>query len=262
MASTCRYARAPTASARAQAASSRGGPSRRARRRIPRQERVPLLRVGPAGEDRRHQGGGLRPDGLGPRDEPRGTPLPVLLVGLRHVGGQGGVLPAGHAPDMGRHPLAAMEDLDRHRRHPDVHPLVHQGMGHRGVVAVDLHVVVDVDARQLPLAVDEGRRRQGAERGPVEPLEELLAARLVAAHPPAVQGGEEFPDPGVQGRQRAERLVPEPGEDPPFRDLHGHFDFGLVPWLRRPGGEDRGAVVLGELFVGALQAGLGPGTGR
>ena len=43
------------------------------------------------GEDRGDEGGGLGPDGLGPLDEARGRPLKMVLVGLGHVGGVGGV---------------------------------------------------------------------------------------------------------------------------------------------------------------------------
>ena len=50
--------------------------------------------------------------------------------------------------------------------------------------------------------------------------------------------------------------MPEAGEDPPLGDLHGHFDFRLVAWLRRARGQDDGAVVLREVVVGPLHARL------
>ena len=60
------------------------------------------------GDERR----GLRPDGPRPVDEARGRPLQMVLVGLGHVSGDGGVTAAERASRMGGHPLTAVEDLD------------------------------------------------------------------------------------------------------------------------------------------------------
>jgi hypothetical protein len=131
-------------------------------------------------------------------------------------------------------------------------------MGDRVIVVVDFDMIVDADRSDLPLAVDEGRRGQRPERGPVQAGEELLAARPVAAHLAGVQLDEQLPDPRVQGRQCEEPVVSQSGEDPAFGDLHGHFDFGFVAGLARARREDHGAVVLGELGVRALQPWLVP----
>jgi hypothetical protein len=48
----------------------------------------------------------------------------------------------------------------------------------------------------------------------------------------------------------------QPRQDPALRDLHGDLDLRFVPRFGRPGRQDGGAVVGGELLVGALQAGL------
>ena len=48
----------------------------------------------------------------------------------------------------------------------------------------------------------------------------------------------------------------EAGQDPALDDLHGDLDLGLVAGVGRARGHDHRAVVLGELLVGALQAGL------
>src|SRR3989441_12150680 len=63
-------------------------------------------------------------------------------------------------------------------------------------------------------------------------------------------------DPGVEGGEGEEGLVPEAGEDPPLRDLHGDFDLRLVPGLRWPRREDDRAVVLREFVVGPREAWL------
>src|SRR5436309_13765533 len=90
---------------------------------------------------------------------------------------------------------------------------------------------------------DEGLRRQRAERGLIQPFEKVAAAGAVEPHRPRVEIREELGDPGVEGGQGEEGLVPEAGEDPPLRDLHGDFDLRLVPGLRRPRREDDRAVV-------------------
>src|SRR5438876_5462336 len=114
----------------------------------------------------------------------------------------------------------------------------------RSSMAVELDVIVDVDTgTDLPLAVDEGLRRQRAERGLIQPFEKVAAAGAVEPHRPRVEIREELGDPGVEGGQGEEGLVPEAGEDPPLRDLHGDFDLRLVPGLRRPRREDDRAVV-------------------
>src|SRR5436309_11974563 len=79
---------------------------------------------------------------------------------------------------------------------------------------------------------DEGLRRQRAERGLIQPFEKVAAAGAVEPHRPRVEIREELGDPGVEGGEGEEGLVPEAGEDPPLRDLHGDFDLRLVPGLR------------------------------
>ena len=100
-------------------------------------------------------------------------------------------------------------------------------------MAVELDVIVDVDAgTDLPLAVDEGLRRQRAERGLIQPFEKVAAAGAVEPHRPRVEIREELGDLSVEGGEGEEGLVPEAGEDPPLRDLHGDFDLRLVESCR------------------------------
>src|SRR2546430_10187337 len=75
-------------------------------RRPPRSTLFPyttLFRSRPVGENGLDERGGLRTDRAGPGDDPRGCPLEVALMGLRHMGRIGRV-PAPHdAADMGGH---------------------------------------------------------------------------------------------------------------------------------------------------------------
>jgi hypothetical protein len=115
-------------------------------------------------EDRLDEGGGLRANGPGPRDEPRGRPLQVALMGQGHVGRVGGVAPADRVAEVDGHALAAMEALDRRRGQPPVDLFVDERIGHRVVVPAQLDVIVDVDPGvDGPLAVDEGLGGERAE---------------------------------------------------------------------------------------------------
>ena len=89
---------------------------------------------------------------------------------------------------MSGHALAAMEELDRRRGQAGVDELVDEGVGDRVVVPVQLDVIVDADAGvDFPFAVDEGLGRQRAERGVIEPLEEVAAAGAVESHQARVE---------------------------------------------------------------------------
>ena len=123
----------------------------------------------------------------------------MVPVGLRHVGRVGGVPARRVIAPMGGDALAAMEELDGRRADPRVHDFVDEGIGHGVVVAVELDVVVDVDARHGPLAVDERLGRQRPQRGVIEAFEELTAAGAVEAHGPRVQIGEELGEARVEG---------------------------------------------------------------
>ncbi len=152
-----------------------------------------------------------------------------------------------------------MEDLDGHRRQPDLDVGVDQGMRHGVAVAVDLDVVVDVHPGLPPFGVDVPVGRERLEGRTVKALEEHPAGLpAVPLHGPGVEILEQLADAGVEGGQREERLMPKPREDPPLRDQHGRLDFRLVTGLRRTRRQDHGAVVARPVGVAALDAGLIP----
>ena len=157
---------------------------------------------------------------------------------------------------MGRHAPALEEDFDGRVGAADLDPLADQLVGHAVEVAVDLDVVVDVDAADLPAREDVGRGRRGPQGGAVELLVEGAAADAKLLQRPVVERVEEDADRPVQGAELEEGLVAEPGEYPALHQEHAVLRGGLVPGFPRPRGYDDGAVVVGEVLVGAVDVGL------
>src|SRR6266540_5930097 len=81
-------------------------------------------------------------------------------------------------------------------------------------------------------------------------------ASIVQAHGAGVEIREQLGDPRVECREGEEGLVAQAGEDPPGDHQNARLHFGLVSWFSWPRGQDDGAVVLREVVVRALHAGL------
>ena len=108
------------------------------------------------------------------------------------------------------------------------------------IVAVDLDVVVDVDARLAPVGVDEALAPAAA-AAPADRTARRASRReapAVALHRPGIESREQLGDPGVQRGQGEEGLVPQPRENPAFGDLHGDFDLRFVAGFRRARRDD------------------------
>ena len=157
---------------------------------------VAPLGVPSVAQDHFAERAGVRTDLLGPSENARGRPLGVRAVAARHVLRHGRVAAAHEAARVRRDALAAVQDLDRRRRRPhaEVDIVVPQRMRRQVKMAAVRDVVVDVERDLLPRRDLEGLGRQRCERRPIEPLEELAAARLVGPHQlivePAHQLGE------------------------------------------------------------------------
>ena len=79
---------------------------------------------------------------------------------------------------------------------------------------------------------------------------------------PVVERVEEDADRPVQGAELEEGLVTEPGEYPALHQEYAVLRGGLVLGFPRPRGYDDGAVVVGEVLVGAFDIRLvAPGAG-
>src|SRR5262245_23311129 len=161
---------------------------------------IPLLGMRAIGEDGLDQRGGLWPDGAGPVDQARGRPLEVLAVRLRHMGRIGRVPTAAIVADVRGHALAAMEDLDGGGGATGIDELVQELIGDGVVMAVDVDVVVDVDAGvDRPLAQGEGLGRERTERGLIELEEQVAPAGAIDAHNLGVERLQQVADARVEG---------------------------------------------------------------
>src|SRR5208337_3777805 len=107
---------------------------------------------------------------LRPVQQARRRPSQVLLMTLGTMLGDGGGFIGLMAAGMRSHALAAVEDLYRRQRRPDLYHLPGQYVGHAVVVAVDLDVIVDVDAGRRPLLELKAFARQWPQRRPVQLL--------------------------------------------------------------------------------------------
>src|SRR5580700_2913063 len=179
-------------------------------------------------------------------------PVPVASMRTRHVLGDRGRTMRHGAAQMRRHALAAQENLDGPGGDPRLNVLADETMRNAVVVLGDLDMIVEIDATALPLRILIGLVRQGQQGRTIELVEELAPA----ASPPPQRGiveiDQKAADRLVESCQREEAAVPQPGQNPATNDLYPNLNFGFVPWMiwacRRYGG----AVMTGEIRVGAV----------
>jgi hypothetical protein len=93
-------------------------------------------------------------------------------VRLRHVIRDGRVTTGLIAADVEPHARPAQQDVDRRRRQADLDGGVDQGVRDGVIVAVDLDVIIDVDARVAPVGVDVAIAWERLQRRPIKLLEE------------------------------------------------------------------------------------------
>ena len=91
---------------------------------------------------------------------------------------------------MTGHAFALVEEFHHVRTETHVELLLDQRIGYGVVVAVDFHMVVNIDPGKFPLGIFIGLDGERAEGGTVERLKQLLAG-----------AGEFFEGTGIQGQQ-------------------------------------------------------------
>lgn len=204
-------------------------------------------------QDGNYQLGDMWAQLLGPADETFRRPFGVVLVGWRHVFGQGGI-PAGHdRTGMGRLALLVIEDFQGVFGRAEVDFLVDQGVGHAVEVFLELDMVVNVHPGFLPEGKFVGLSREGSQRRPVQGLEEFAAGLAEVPHFPIVEVAQQLSNAGVQVRQTEEGPIAQAGRDPALDDLDADFHFGFVLGFAHPGWDHGDPVVLGEILVSRIE---------
>ena len=151
---------------------------------------------------------------------------------------------------MGGDALAAMDDLHRRGGGAPVDALVHERVRDRVVVAGELDVIVDVDAGELPLGVDEGLggQRVCSATSPTVPVGGRSGG---PAHtPPGQLGGHALLRPEspqlLQAAARAGPGLPGRPVDATRGGPSGLAHVGGLKPLRAPGHLELHLVALGQ----------------
>ncbi|CAN2536078.1 hypothetical+protein [Methylocapsa aurea] len=105
--------------------------------------------------------------------------------------------------------LTTVKNLDHPLGDAHVDLGVDEGVRNRVEEALDLDVIIDIDARPLPLGELPIRRWQGAEGVALYFLEQLSSADPQLAHRPAVHRLHGARDGGVAFGEREEDLPPQ-----------------------------------------------------
>ena len=116
----------------------------------------------------------------------------------------------------------------------------------------DLDMIIEVDPTALPLGILVGFVRQRHERRTIELIEEFTPASSPASQRSIVQIDKKTADRLVEGGEREEAAVPQARQNPSTDNLDPHLDFSFVPRMIRPRRQDGGAVVAGEIGIGAV----------
>jgi hypothetical protein len=226
---------------------------------------APLLGRRPCSPDSCDDLGGGGATGGRPVAQARGRPCGRVLVGLGPVGGHrtmaafvgrarvtGDAFPRGDACHHGG-------------TQADVQRLAHQRVGHGGVVAVHLPMVIDIATGALPLSLLIGRRWPRPERRAVAGLNQCWAGARPVLQGAGIEGRQEGSAGRIDLGQREEGVMPQAGQHPACHDWPAHCDFGLLPGRGRPCREHGQALGLRQGRRGPLERGVsavGPGDGR
>ena len=166
---------------------------------------------------------------------------------------------------MTGHAFALVEEFHHLRTQPHVELLLDQRIGHGVVVAVDFHMVINIDPGKFPLGIFIGLDGRGRRAG------RSSVSNSCWREPGSFLKGRAFrvsrrgARAALTSSEREEGVVPEPGQYPALHDLDPDLHLGLIAWLGSAGGDDGKAIMLGEGRIGAIDLGfiaVGTGHGR
>ena len=123
-------------------------------------------------------------------------------------------------------------------------------------MAIDLHMVVDVDPGFFPLGVLIGLSRKGLKGRFINGFIEFFTCGIELLEPTIVELGEFLTDRFVQFCQAEESMISEGCQDPALSHKDSGFHLGLVPGFSWPCGNDGGAVVFSQVLVGRVDVRL------
>ena len=124
--------------------------------------------------------------------------------------------------------------------------------------AVDLDVIVDVDACLAPLRVLVTLGGERLERRTVQILEQAAAAALDLLERPLVERRQQGHDRLADLGQREEAVVAQRRENPSPHVLDRRLHLRLVLRRARPGGQHRGSVMNRQVVIGPVDVGFVP----
>ncbi|MNQ75957.1 hypothetical protein D3C85_907730 [compost metagenome] len=110
--------------------------------------------------------------------------------------------------------------------------------------------------RLLPLGIDIGLLRQGAQGRPIQGVEGRLPRARQLLERSGVEPLEQHGDGAVELVQREELAIPQGGEDPALDHLHADLSLGLVARFTGPRRHHRHAVMFGQVAVAGVDVRL------
>ena len=163
---------------------------------------------------------------------------------------------------MGSHPIPLVQAFDGGGGGADIQLLSHQAMGDAVEMVVHLDMVIDMDPGFAPMGKLVGGLGQRPHRRPVELFETTAATAGEFAEGTVIEQLQALPDGGVGLRQAEEGALTKPGQNETLGDQHAPFDLGLVLGTANAGGDNGGAVMVGEFGIAGIEvrliaAGLG-----
>jgi hypothetical protein len=217
---------------------------------------VALLRMAALMQDALHDGFGMRPDTPGPVEQPRRIPALNRLMGRGHVRIDRRVPAAkgrcAHGWRCGSRDETARPSSPSARLSTFCRA---KAVGHRVVMAVELDVIVDADPRRPSIR----RTRNAFPARAVTPAGPFGEGRFPAARQflegPAIQRQHQFGDVPIELTEAEESLMRRRARTQRSTRSTG-LDLGLVFRAIRPGGQDGGGVMDGQVTIGRVEFGV------